>query len=193
MCFLNIKACQHILLHQIHKIMIFKKASYDPFLLTSFCGWNTDWAITWGMRCSVMFIRVKTSSRGRNDRVHSRSALLKSAARHGSDMETGADRGRSSQCLCLVYTSSFLNRPRSGSPRRLYSDLSCHIKDCQNTIIYLNFLKKTKKKPVFVWYTCIPNKKTRTKTVWYEYVYRYFHNIYIYIYIYIYINKNYNL
>ncbi len=31
MCFLNIKACQHILLHQIHQIMIFKKASYDPF------------------------------------------------------------------------------------------------------------------------------------------------------------------
>ncbi len=25
MCFMNIKACQHILLHQIHKIMIFKK------------------------------------------------------------------------------------------------------------------------------------------------------------------------
>ncbi len=31
MCFLIIKACQHILLHQIHKIMIFKKASYDLF------------------------------------------------------------------------------------------------------------------------------------------------------------------
>ncbi len=31
MCFLNIKACQHILLHQIHKIMIFKITSYDPF------------------------------------------------------------------------------------------------------------------------------------------------------------------
>ncbi len=30
--FLNIIAsCQHILLHQIHKIMIFKIASYDPF------------------------------------------------------------------------------------------------------------------------------------------------------------------
>uniref|UniRef100_A0A672MFS7 Phosphoinositide phospholipase C n=1 Tax=Sinocyclocheilus grahami TaxID=75366 RepID=A0A672MFS7_SINGR len=27
------KTCQHILLHQIHKIMIFKKASYDPFKL----------------------------------------------------------------------------------------------------------------------------------------------------------------
>ncbi len=31
MCFLNIKACQHILLHQI---MIFKKASYDPFIFS---------------------------------------------------------------------------------------------------------------------------------------------------------------
>ncbi len=29
--FFNIKACQHILLHQIHQIIIFKKASYDPF------------------------------------------------------------------------------------------------------------------------------------------------------------------
>ncbi len=29
--FFFIKACQHILLHQKHKIMIFKKASYDPF------------------------------------------------------------------------------------------------------------------------------------------------------------------
>ncbi len=28
MCF---KACQHILLHQIHQIVVFKKASYDPF------------------------------------------------------------------------------------------------------------------------------------------------------------------
>ncbi len=36
---MNIKACLHILLHillhQIHKIMIFKKASYDPFNLIS--------------------------------------------------------------------------------------------------------------------------------------------------------------
>ncbi len=31
MCFLNIKACQLILLNQVHKIMIFKIASYDPF------------------------------------------------------------------------------------------------------------------------------------------------------------------
>ncbi len=31
MCFFYIKVCQHILLHQIHKIMIFNKTSYDPF------------------------------------------------------------------------------------------------------------------------------------------------------------------
>ncbi len=31
MWYLNITACQHILLHQIHNIIIFKKASYDPF------------------------------------------------------------------------------------------------------------------------------------------------------------------
>ncbi len=30
-CFFNIKAYQHILLHQIHKIMIVLKTSYDPF------------------------------------------------------------------------------------------------------------------------------------------------------------------
>ncbi len=37
MCFLNIKAFQHILLHQIHKIMIFKKASYDLFKCFKIC------------------------------------------------------------------------------------------------------------------------------------------------------------
>ncbi len=30
MCFFNIKTCQHILLHQMHNIMIFKIAPYDP-------------------------------------------------------------------------------------------------------------------------------------------------------------------
>ncbi len=45
MCFLNIKACQHILLHQIHKLMIFKIASYDPFNVEPrlmFCKSNYD-------------------------------------------------------------------------------------------------------------------------------------------------------
>ncbi len=34
------------------------------------------------------------------------------------------------------------SRLRSGSPRCLYSDLSCHIKDYQNGMYYLNFLKR---------------------------------------------------
>ncbi len=71
-------------------------------------------------------------------------------------------------------TSTFLKRPRSGSPRRLYSDLSCHIKDCQNAIYYLNFLIIVFFLiTVFVRYTYIPNRKTRTETIRYEYVYRY--------------------
>ncbi len=49
-----------------------------------------------------MFIHVKTSSTEEGMIVHSRSALHKSAARHGSDTGTGADHGRSSQCLCCV-------------------------------------------------------------------------------------------
>ncbi len=36
MCFFNIKACQHNLLHQMLKIIIFKQASYDPFNLNVF-------------------------------------------------------------------------------------------------------------------------------------------------------------
>ncbi len=45
------------------------------------------------------------------------------------------------ESMLVLGLGTFLNRPRSGSPRRLYSDLSCHIKDCQNAIYYLNFLK----------------------------------------------------
>ncbi len=40
-CFLNTKACQHIFLPQIHKIMIFKKASNDPFKKFP-CRYNLD-------------------------------------------------------------------------------------------------------------------------------------------------------
>ncbi len=36
MFFFYITACQHIVLHQIHQIIIFKKASYDPFKM-HFC------------------------------------------------------------------------------------------------------------------------------------------------------------
>ncbi len=35
---------------------------FHAVFLMSFRSWNTNWAFTWGMRCSVMFILVKTSS-----------------------------------------------------------------------------------------------------------------------------------
>ncbi len=109
-----------------------------------------------------MFIRVKTSSK----EECSRSLALRSAQVSAQDMGTGADRGRSSQHLCWVYTSRFLNRPRSGSPRHLYSDLSCHIKDGQNAIYHLKFLKKQ------------TNRKTCTEI--YIYIYIYMKNLNIY-------------
>ncbi len=76
MCFMNIKACLHILLHQIHKIMIFKKATYDPFKnilphnisrvfeIISFCDLMllliTEWGKTyykcWKLLCCLIFL-----------------------------------------------------------------------------------------------------------------------------------------
>ncbi len=50
---LNIKACQHILLHQIHKIMIFKKASYDPFKFSKCKSWEIK------LYCDLSWIIMK--------------------------------------------------------------------------------------------------------------------------------------
>ncbi len=47
MCFLNIKACQHILLNQIHKIVIFKKVSYVPFKINVLWVWYNMRVSTW--------------------------------------------------------------------------------------------------------------------------------------------------
>ncbi len=56
------------------------------------------------------------------------------------------------------------SRLRSGSPRCLYSDLSCHIKDYQNGMYYLNFLKKIS---LFIWYMCTePKGLYRNGSVW---------------------------
>ncbi len=46
--FFYIKACQHILLHQIHKIIFFKNASYDPFKLVTehiFCAMEQSYRV----------------------------------------------------------------------------------------------------------------------------------------------------
>ncbi len=111
----------------------------------SFQGWNTDWAITWDMRCSVMFIHVKTSSIEEGMIAFTRTPLCTSL-RHVTAQTREPELISATRVNACVYTSTFLNRPRSGSPRRLYSDLSCHIKHCQNGTYYLNFLKEEKKK-----------------------------------------------
>ncbi len=109
---------------------------FHTVLLMSFHGWNTNRAITWGMRLSVMFTHVKTTSTVEGMNVHS-CCTLPSAGLYGSHRGTGADRGRSSQCWVNV---GFI--PAVPEEGRLYSDLLCHIKDCQNGIYYLNFLEK---------------------------------------------------
>ncbi len=95
----------------------------------------------------------------------SRSLALRSSLRHVTAQTREPELISATRVNACVYTSTFLNRPRSGSPRHLYSDLSCHIKHCQNAIYYLNFLKeKNKKQTVFVRYTCVPNRKIRRET-----------------------------
>ncbi len=205
-------------------------------LLMSFRGWNTDWAITWGMRCSVMFIRVKTSNTEegmmaftslrrvttqtwepelittarvnacvgfghvsepsqkrlskafiqRSVMPHQRlskrhllfefpekkikntvfvrytcteplhpyyihkewcihgSSLHKSAARHDSDMGTGADHDCSSQCLCWVW-ARFWTIPEAAL-QGVYTAI-CHA------------TSKTVKTPFIIWISWKKNKK----------------------------------
>ncbi len=108
-----------------------------------------------------MFIRVKISSteEGMIDRVH-----YCSAAHHGSDMGTEADRGRSSQCLCWVYTTStFLIQA-------VYTAI-CHAtsKTVKTEFIILNTCCQF----FFKCIRSIHNWKTRTETIRNEYMYCY--------------------
>ncbi len=115
----ELTSCGHWWLAEVNEIL--HDILFPRCFVGVFRGWNTNWAITWGMRCSVMFIRAKR--------------------KEWSCSLSAADRGRSNQCLCLVYTSTFLNRPKS-FPMRLYSNLSCYIKDYQNGNYCFNFLEK---------------------------------------------------
>ncbi len=115
----------------------------------SFCGWNTDWAITWGMRCSVMFVCVKNSSTEEGMIAFTRAPLCTSLQRIMAQTREPELIAAALVMLVLGLYQHVYEPSRSGSPRRLYSDLSCHIKDCQNAIYYLNFLKKIYKKILY--------------------------------------------
>ncbi len=86
--------------------------------------------------------------------LRSAQACCASRLRHGN--QSWLQLLESVLVLGLSYTSTLLNRPRSDPPRGLYNDLSCHIKDSQNRIYYLNFLKKKRK-------YCISSVHMRTK------------------------------
>ncbi len=109
-------------------------------LLMSFHGWNTERLHeAWDVQT---FIHVKTSSTEGGMIlliVHDLCTSLRCITAQTREPELIA---AARVNACRVYTSTFPNRPRSGSPRRLYSDQSCHIKDCQNTTYYFNFPPK---------------------------------------------------
>ncbi len=150
-------------------------------LLMSFCGWNTDWAITWGMRCSVMFIHVKTSSTEEGMIVFTRAPLchhctsLRRVTAQAQEPELIAA-ARVNACIGFI-PARFWTVPEAAL-QRVYTAI-CHATKTVKTpfIIWISF-KKKKKKTVFVRYTCVPNRKTHTETVRYEYVYRFTPNIY---------------
>ncbi len=127
-------------------------------LMTCWGKWNATWHFTptlfcWCLstvetlsdytrHCSDMFIHAKTSSTEGGMIlliVHDLCTSLRCITAQTREPELIA---AARVNACRVYTSTFPNRPRSGSPRRLYSDQSCHIKDCQNTTYYLNFPPK---------------------------------------------------
>ncbi len=119
---------------------------YVPFyfhavLLMSFHGWNTDWAITWGMRCSVMFILIKISSTKEGVIAFTCAPLCTSLRRVTAQTQEPELIVAALVMLVLGLYQHVSEPSQKRLTKALYSDLSCHIKDCQNGI-YLNFLKK---------------------------------------------------
>ncbi len=121
---------------------------FHAVLLMSFHGWNTDWAITWGMRCSVMFIRVKTSITEEGMIMFTRAPLCTSLRRVTAQTREPELIAAARVNACVGFISAhFWSVPEAALQG---SDLSCHIKDCQNAIYYLNFLgKKINKKILY--------------------------------------------
>ncbi len=117
---------------------------FHNVLLMSFRGWNTDWAITWGMRCSVLFIRVKTSSIEEGMMAFTHAMLCASLWRITAQTQEPEliAAARVNACVGFIPPARFWTVPEEALQGVLYSDLLCHIKDCQNAIYYLNFLKK---------------------------------------------------
>ncbi len=142
---------------------------WNAVLLMSFRGWNTDWVITWGMRCSVMFIRVKTSSRPTEEGMmaFTRAPLCSSlqcitAQTREPELIAVA---RVNACVGFI-PACFWTVPEVAL-RGVYIAI-CHAtsKTVRTPfIISISWQgKKYKINTVFVRYTCVPNRKTCTET-----------------------------
>ncbi len=110
-------------------------------LLMCFRGWNTEQLHeAWDVQsCLFMFkLVVRRKEWLRSLALCSSQVCGTSRFRHGN---LSWSRPLESMLVLGLY-QRVSERPRSGSPKRLYSDLSCHTKDCQNGIYYVNFQKK---------------------------------------------------
>ncbi len=142
----ELTSCGHWWLAEVNEMLreiVFPRSFVDVFL------WLKHWVITWGIRCSVMFVCVKTSSTEEGMIAFTRAPLCTSLQRIMAQTREQELIAAALVMLVLGLCQHVSEPSRSGSPRRLYSDLSCHIKDCQNAIYYLNFLKKINKKILY--------------------------------------------
>ncbi len=137
----------------------------------SFRGWNTDWAITRGMRCSVMFIRVKTSSTEEGMMAFTRAPLCTSLRRVTAQTREPELIAAARVNACVGFIPARFWTVPEAALRGVYTAISHTTSKTVKTPFIINVLLK---------YTCVPDRKTRTKTIRYEYVYRYTPNIYIY-------------
>ncbi len=115
------------------------------------------------MRCSVMFIRVKTSSK----EECSRSLALRSAQVSAQDMGTGADRGRLESTLVWgLYQQVFWTVPEAAL-QGIYTAI-CHA------------TSKTVKTPFIIWNSW-KNKQTERPVPKYIYIYIYIYEEFKYL------------
>ncbi len=127
----------------------------------SFHSWNTDWAITCGMRCSVMFICVKTSSTEEGMIAFTRAPLCTSLQRVTAPTREPELIAATRVNACVGFIPARFWTVPEAALQGVYTAI-CHAKkDGQNAIYYLNLLKKIKEiNTVFVRYTCVLNRKT---------------------------------
>ncbi len=157
----ELTSCGHWWLAEVNEML--REILFPRCFVGIFRGWNTNWAITWGMRCSVMFICAK-----RKEWSCSLSLCVTAQTR---ELELIAD-ALINACVWFI-PAHFWTVPKAlqGVYTAICRAISKTIK--MAIIVLISWKKNT----VFVRYICVPSRKTCMEMVWYEYMYR----LYIYI------------